>query len=137
MMTRDQFNAALDRHGGDLSRWPAQLRQEAETLIAGDAGAAADFARAERLDALLAAATAPSPVDAALIGRIVSPPGPAHGEAVLRPTRRLIGLASAAMAATLVVGFIAGAALPADQSSDAIAALLFSGADVDIGGGLQ
>ena len=40
------------------------------------------------------------------------------------------------MAATLVVGFIAGAVLPADQSSDAIAALLFSGADVDIGGGL-
>ncbi len=135
-MTRDQFNAALDRHGGDLSRWPAALRQEAGTLVAGDAGAAADLARAERLDALLAAATAPSPVDAALIGRIVSRPATTHGEAVLRPTRRLIGFAAAAMAATLAVGFIAGALLPADQSSDAIAALLFSGADVDIDGGL-
>jgi hypothetical protein len=136
MMTRDQFNAALDRHGGDLSRWPAVLRQEAETLVASDAGAAAEFARAERLDALLTEATAPSAIDSALIGRIVSRPGARHGEAVLRPTRRLIGLASAAMAATLVIGFIAGAVLPADQSSDAIAALLFSGADVDIGGGL-
>jgi anti-sigma factor RsiW len=136
MMTRDQFNAALDRHGGDLSRWPASLRQEAEALIAGDAGAASEFETARRLDALLAEAVAPSRVDAALIGRIVSRPGARRSEAVFRPTRRLIGWASAAMAATLVIGFVAGTVLPADQSSDAIAALLFSGAEEDIGGGL-
>ncbi len=136
MMTRDQFNAALDRHGGDLSRWPASLRQEAEALIAGDADAASEFETARRLDALLAEAVAPSRVDAALIGRIVSRPGARRSEAVFRPTRRLIGWASAAMAATLVIGFVAGTVLPADQSSDAIAALLFSGAEEDIGGGL-
>jgi hypothetical protein len=136
MMTRDQFDAALDRYGGDLSRWPGALRQEAEALIADDSAAAAELQRAQRLDALLAQATAGSRVDAATIGRIVSQPRVKHPEAVLRPTRRLIGLASAAMVATLVIGFITGAMVPADQSSDAIAALLFSGADVDIGGGL-
>jgi hypothetical protein len=136
MMTRDQFSAALDRYGGDLSQWPATLRREAEVLTGGDAGAATELRRAQRLDALLAEATAAGPVDAAMIGRIVSRPGMRHGETVLRPTRRLIGLASAAMAATLIIGFIAGAVVPADQSSDAIAALLFSGTDVDIGGGL-
>jgi hypothetical protein len=136
MMTREQFNAALDRLGGDLSRWPPALRQEAETLAAGDAVAAAELDRARRLEGLLVEVTAPEMADAALIGRIVSHNRARHDGTVLRPTRRLIGWASAAMVATLAIGFVVGAAIPADQSDGAIAALLFSGSEEDIGGGL-
>lgn len=135
-MTRDQFSEALDRYGGDLSRWPPSLAAEAKALVAGDATAAAELDRAKRLDALLADAVAPGAADSALIGRIVSHKKRKNGETVLQPTRRLIGWASAAMVATMAIGFVLGAAIPADQSSDAIAALLFSGAEEDIGGGL-
>jgi hypothetical protein len=136
MMTREQFSATLDRLGGDLSRWPPQLRQEAETLAATDPTAAGELDRARRLDGLLREMTAPEAVDAALIGRIVSHNRARHVGTVLRPTRRLIGWASAAMLATLAIGFVVGAAVPVDQSDDAIAALLFSGSEEDIGGGV-
>jgi ferric-dicitrate binding protein FerR (iron transport regulator) len=136
MMTLEQFSAALDRFGGDLSRWPPPLRQEAETLIAADPLAARELDRAQQLESLLGEIAAPEPVDAALIGRIVSRNRGRRDKMVLRPTGRLIGWASAAMVATLAIGFVVGTAIPADQSSDAIAALLFSGADEDIGGGL-
>jgi hypothetical protein len=136
MMTREQFNAALDRLGGDLSRWPPALRREAEILIAEDSAAAAELDRARRLEGLIMEATAAETVDAALIGRIVSHNRARHDGVVVRPTRRLIGWASAAMVATLAIGFVVGAAVPADQGDGTIAALLFSGSEEDIGGGL-
>jgi hypothetical protein len=136
MMTREQFNAALDRFGGDLLRWPPQLREEAEALAAADPFAAGELGKAQRLERLLGEIAAPERADAALIGRIVSHNRARHGETVLKPTRRLIGWTSAAMLATLAIGFVVGTAIPADQSDGTIAALLFSGSDEDIGGGV-
>lgn len=136
MMTRDQFIAALDRYGGDLTRWPPALRQNADVLIAADSNAAADLETARRLNALLAEAVVPSQVDAALIGRILSHGRARRDETILRPTRRLAGLASAAMLATVMIGFVAGVVAPVDQDIDTIATLLFSGADEDIGWGV-
>lgn len=135
-MTRDQFSEALDRYGGDLSRWPHSLAEDARVLVAGDAVAAAELSRAQRLDAVLADAVASDSVDAATIGRIVSHKRVKHSETILQPTRRLIGWASAAMVATMAMGFVIGVAVPADQSTDTIAALLFSGSESDIGGDL-
>ena len=135
-MTRDEFDAGLDRYGGDLSRWPPALRQQAEALTADDNQAAAALAAASRLDSLLAEVAASEAADAALIGRIVSRGRQAHGETVLKPTRRLAAWVTAGVAATLMAGFIAGALIPADQSSDAIAGLMFSGTVDDIGGDL-
>jgi hypothetical protein len=135
-MTREEFNAGLDRHGGDLSRWPPALREHAEALTAADTQAAAELRAAQRLDALMVEVTAPAPVDAALVGRIVSKDRSRRNETVLRPTGRLAGWVSAGLAATLMIGFAAGALIPADQSNDAIAGLMFSSADEDITGDL-
>jgi len=135
-MTRDEFDAGLDRYGGDPSRWPPALRQQAEALAAADSKAAAALTTAGRLDALLAEISASEATDAALIGRIVSRGRQTQRETVLKPTRRLAAWAAAGVAATLMAGFIAGALIPADQSNDAIAGLMFSGTVDDISGDL-
>jgi hypothetical protein len=132
-MTREEFLAALDRHGGDLQRWPLPLRGDAAEVVAHDAEAATALARQTRLDALLAEALAPEPVDAALIGRIVARGGMA-GRGEFQPTRQAVGWVSAALAATLLIGFVAGAYAPADDGSDLYAALIFGGPDLDAGG---
>lgn len=132
-MKIEQLEQALDRYGGDLVRWPAALRAEAEALAVSDAGAAKLIAAAAKLDGVLAEAMQPMPVDAAMIGRIISGISAAgYHDVAVRPTRRLIAWAGAATVAFLVTGYAAGIALPASQGEDAIAGLMFgnSGATV-------
>jgi anti-sigma-K factor RskA len=124
-MRIETLQTALDRYGGDLARWPAAERPEAEMLIATDAQAAALVAAQRRLDAALAEAVRPLPVDAAMLGRIVSGVAGAHHDYPVRPTRRLVAWASAAMVAFLVTGYAVGLALPQSQGEDAFAGLLF------------
>jgi len=125
-MTREQFEQALGRHGGDLAGWPAAARSQAEALIATDAVAARMLADARRLDGLLAEAVRPEPVDAAMLGRILAGGPGAHGaDAIVRPTGRLATWAGAAMLALLATGFAAGVALPASQGEDVLAGLVF------------
>jgi len=125
-MMKEQLEEGLDRYGGDLTRWPAALRAEAEALTARDAGAARLVAAAARLDDTLAEAMRPMPVDAALIGRIVAHIGDGfHHDVAVRPTGRLVAWAGAAMVAFLVTGYAAGVALPASQGEDAFAGLMF------------
>src|SRR5262245_61630050 len=106
-MTREEFLAALDRYGGNLRSWPSSLRGDAEALVVRDAVVAAALDRQARLDAHLAEALAPGPADAALIGRIIARRQVLQ-EADLQPTRRAIGWVSAALAAMLLIGFVAG-----------------------------
>jgi hypothetical protein len=49
----------------------------------------------------------------------------ARPERALRPTRRLAALAGAAMAASLMIGYVAGVALPASDGEDTLAGLMF------------
>lgn len=131
-MRREDFYEALDRYGGRLSAWPAELRTAAGDLIATDTEAAAELARAQRIDDVLARAVAPQPVDAAQIGHIVAgitgQGTRAPHETTLRPTGRLLTWVSAATMASLAAGFIAGAALPQDFGTDTYAGLMFGGA---------
>ena len=60
MMTKAQFRRLLDAHGADASRLPAALRDEAEAYLATDPAAAGVLRDAERLDRLIAGATAGS-----------------------------------------------------------------------------
>ena len=125
-MRIDQLEEALDRYGGDLSRWPAALRAEAEALIASDAKAAKLVVAAARLDGVLAESVQPMAVDAALLGRIVAGIGESgHRDAAVRPTGRLAAWAGAAMVAFLVTGYAVGVALPANQGEDAFAGIMF------------
>lgn len=133
-MTRNEFDTAIDRYGGDLSRWPPELARAAKTFADADAEAAAALRAAQRLDGLLAEVAEPTPADAALIGRIVAHQRANRRETELRPTRRLAAWASAAAALMLMTGFAAGAVVQPDDSSDTIAELMFSGYDEGIGG---
>jgi hypothetical protein len=117
---------ALDRHGGNLGRWPATLRADAEVLIARDPKAARLAAHAARLDGILLEAIQPLAVDAALIGRVIAGiDNGARHDTVLRPTPRLAAWAGAAMIAFLSAGYVAGLLLPASQGEDTLAGLMF------------
>jgi hypothetical protein len=127
-MNINDFESGLDRYGGDLSRWPQSLRADAEAFVAGNPAAAALARVAGRLERALASAVAPLALDAAFVGGIIGNVGHAAGHGEVRPTRRLVAWAGAAMVAFLVTGYAIGLALPATtttQSDDAIASLLF------------
>jgi hypothetical protein len=129
-MRLEIFEDGLDRYGGDLAKWPAELREEAETLVAGNAAAARLLAQSQRLDGLLMAATRPLTMDSAALGKILAVTGNGgHHPVVVRPTGRLIGWASAAMVVWLVAGFAAGLAVPQNSGEDAIAGLVFGSSD--------
>jgi len=126
-MNRVEFEAALATHGANLSRWPAQLAEDARALVAQDRIAAAQLHEAAALDVLLAEIVKPAAVDSATIGRILAGISARHArERALRPTGKLFAWAGAAMALFLVAGFVLGLAIPsAANDDDTLAALLF------------
>ncbi len=125
-MNLERFEETLSRLGGDLTRWPASERAEAEALIAADPQAAKLHGQATRLDAVMGAVMAPVAIDAAAIGRIMAGiDHRRHRDLTLQPTRRLFAWASAAMVVFLVVGFAAGVAIPTNQGEDTLAGLMF------------
>jgi hypothetical protein len=128
-MNREEFEDALAAHGADLARWPAGLAERGRALAARDPEAARRLAQAARLDALLAEAMRPAPVDAALVGRIIAGVQGGHGSATpVRPTGRLFAWAGASMAVFLVAGFMLGTATPwFSDDEDALAELMFGG----------
>jgi hypothetical protein len=129
-MRLDTFEHCLDRYGGDLAKWPAELRAEAEALVASDAAAARLLAQAQRLGNLLADAALPLPLDSATLGRIIAATSSgSYRDITVRPTGRLIGWASAAMMVWLVAGFAIGLVVPQNSGEDAIAGLVFGSSD--------
>jgi hypothetical protein len=128
-MRLEQLQTALDRYGGNLERWPAEVRSEADALVARDVQAAAALATAQRLDTMLAEAVAPTALDAAFVGRIVAGRAETqHHDVAIRATPRFAAWAGAAMVAFLVTGYAVGAALPISQGEDAFAGLMFGNA---------
>jgi hypothetical protein len=120
-----RFEDLVDRYGGDLEKWPADLRADAEAFCAGSDEAAEMCAAARRLDALLAApsdvrvspalaerilAAAPKPVPEPRMAR-TSRPRPSLLERlwpfgpVWRP--------AAALAGAALLGVIFGYSVPA------------------------
>jgi hypothetical protein len=117
-MTPRQFETLLERCGPDLARWPAAERQQAEALLAGDAGAAAALADALALDALLRQ-TAPAGASPRLREAVLALPlqhlrparaasWPARAAAAFAASWRnwTAGLATAA--AAMALGFVLG-----------------------------
>ena len=115
-MRIDQLQDALDRYGGDLGRWPTSVKIEAEALLARDPEAARTAAAAVRLDALLAEAVDPLPVDAGFIGRVIAgvSSGARH-DVALHPTPRCSAGSGAVTVALLVTGYAVGLAMPQSQ----------------------
>jgi hypothetical protein len=134
-MKINELEQAVDRFGGDLTRWPTTQRAEAEALIVNDRTAAAIFDVAARLDGALVRAMEPTVLDAALMGRIVAGlDNGAHHDVAVRPTRRLAAWAGAAVAAFLITGYAVGLALPTTQDDDTIATVIFGDSVTSIDG---
>jgi anti-sigma factor RsiW len=107
-MDRHEFEEKLYAHGGDLDRWPPAEREAAERLLAEDAACRALLAMVRADDEAIRSATL-SPLDAALVGRIMAAtraPSPAR----LRFTgwRPLLPAGALAMLLVAGVGFKAG-----------------------------
>lgn len=75
MMTREEFQAGLDRWGARLEDWPQEVQAEAAQLAEADRDTAIALSEARTLAALLDRVPTPSP-SAALIGRIMAEAGP-------------------------------------------------------------
>ena len=125
-----ELERGLDRHGGDLARWPEALRAAASARAERDPDFQKALAAAQRLDALLADAAAPAPADAALIGRVVAGAGRRDAGDGFVPTRRLAGFAAAGLAAVFVIGFAAGLLLVPGGSEALDLALLLGGGGI-------
>jgi len=74
-MTLAEFQDVLDARGGDMSLWPAELRQAAERLVAADPQAEACLRQARRLDDLVrhglrTRAALPDAAAARVVGRL-------------------------------------------------------------------
>lgn len=102
-----EFEAVLDRHGGDEARWPSAVREQAKGLLAASPAARAVLEDAKQLDVALAVAlAAPSPA-MGLGARIVANAQPRDAWVDWLASRlwRPVSLACA----PLLVGFAAGA----------------------------
>lgn len=127
------FRDLLDRHGAAPGRWPAEVRAEAEALVAADPAAARLLSEARRLDAAVAAATVAPPLDAAFVGRVM---GRIEGhvaarETAFRFTRRLAFASATALTFCLVAGVAVGLVapvMPAEDGTD-IAVFVLGGAE--------
>lgn len=137
-MDLDRFRVIVDGCGPRPEDWPAAERQAAEALLAGSAAARTLLAEAAALERLLDAVPALTPTPAlraailatapravarsqgrqSLIGRLA--------EAGAELWRELGGwrLAGAALAASLVLGILAGGTLPTVQSDETNSDLL-------------
>ncbi|PVM92129.1 hypothetical protein DDF62_02955 [Caulobacter radicis] len=131
-MTPDRFAELATAHGGDIGRWPQDLREAARAALASDPhGLGAVLAAEADLDRLLDLAPAQS-ADAALLGRLL--------EAAPRPRRSTgawwaglaagLGLAAATVAG-VAVGVASGAGERLDRRADAILAAAYEPAEPD------
>jgi hypothetical protein len=123
-----RFEGDLDLFGPEPATWPAEARDRADRLLATDPRATAALATARLLDDALRAPPGP-PASAELRARIL---GAAAARPPASPVRRAgrwmrVGVGSAALAASLLLGFFVGtgdAANAAPAEADAIGLLL-------------
>jgi len=108
-MTRERFQALAEAYGGDLRRWPAGERDDAQSLLSADPDwTRGVLAEADGLDGVLQTAR-PAPASRELVeGIVASAPG-------ARPSRRggwlLPAGLGAGLAAASVAGLLAGVQL--------------------------
>jgi hypothetical protein len=109
-MTHERFEALAEAYGGDVARWPAEVRDGAALLMAGEPDVTrAALARAGALDAALDA-WRPAPASASLIDRIVA------AAPRLRRPRWLAWLSPAALGAGLAAACAAGVVVGVQMS---------------------
>ncbi len=132
-MRLTDFAAALDRHGPRMARWPAADRGAAERLLADSAEARALVAAATSVDRAVAGLMQPARPLPPLAGRAKSARTVRAG-AVMPSWPRLAAFGGAALAASLVLGFALGTALPPPDDDDGTDTVYMAVNDMDLGG---
>lgn len=127
------FAAALDRRGATIWRWPAAERVAAERLIAESADARALLEAAASVDRAVAGLMQPGGPLPPLAGRAASTPK-ARAGVVMPSWPRLAAFGGAALAASLVLGFALGIALPPPDDDDGTDTVYMAVNDTDLGG---
>lgn len=124
-----EFEALLDRHGGNRGRWPAEQRNAAEALLRSHVDAGALLRAAERLDAALDAALRAPGCPLGLCERIVArtPPRDAWLDWLASRLWRPVGLASMPLLLGLAVGAAAVPETGADAALEDRALVAFEG----------
>lgn len=149
------FEHLLDSYGSDRTRWPAPQRLEFAGLVAGSPVAKRLYREAEAFDRLLDLAPAPASDEALLVDRIASAAfadapeeaprwQPAHREGAMKrsgvPSRSLMSRvswpAASVLAASLVLGAVAGFSGALDNAMGPIVVASFEDGTGDIEVGL-
>ncbi|MCX5495937.1 hypothetical protein OSH11_14585 [Kaistia dalseonensis] len=111
-----RFTAALDQYGPDMTRWPLADRRDGLVLLRSNVTAQRELAAAQSVGATLGLLTEPDPAFEARLRRNVF-------AALARPPAftlsrwRIATISSLALAASLMVGFVTGVALPDPDES--------------------
>ena len=103
-MTDEEFCSLLDEHGGDLARWPAPLRVDAEVLLVQSAHARASLKAMQEVERLLARPAPAFDVTAiaARASQGAQAPRPRLGPALRKVSFAALGVVS--LAAGILVG---------------------------------
>ena len=106
-MTDEEFCSLLDEHGGDIARWPAQLRKEAQALLAHSSRARAGLKAMQEVESLLTHAPAPA-FDAAALAAYATRQAQARRPLMNTALRRasFAALGAMALAAGILVGMM-------------------------------
>ncbi|WP_165837084.1 hypothetical protein [Phenylobacterium hankyongense] len=133
-MRKDRFEELAQAYGGDIARWPLEVRDAAALLVAEEPTfTQAVLADAGRLDVALEG-WARAPASAALVDRIVAGRPVARRRPVWRGWLAPAGL-GAALAAACAAGVIVGAQVsPTPTPTDSGDTVASVSADLDISG---
>lgn len=126
----EEFDDALDRYGAHLALWPEAQREAAERLMASSTLAGQHWQAAARVESALGALTAvPGRAGPRLVADNDRPRQMPQPQ--MNP-RRLAAWGSALLAASLVIGFVAGTTFGGPSDDGPTMAM----ADLDVGGQL-
>jgi len=151
MLTLKRFGTLAGSYGGDLQRWPRQLRDEAQALLNVSAAARAIFDDARALDDAIAAASAlegatgRQPDEQAALARLRSgvaarisapiatrKPGrwPSLAEVFTRLRSMPFPAMGAAVAGAVLAGLLVGAISVSEPAADSVLAALLQPAPI-------
>lgn len=106
-MVSSEFESHLDNYGGDLRRWPAELRGDAEALLAASAEARAAKRAMELVEQVLAEAPEVGVSASMIAARAMRNSQIGRSTARTRPWAR-VAACGAATAAALALGIFVG-----------------------------
>ena len=128
-MTDEEFLSLLDELGGDIARWPAHLREDAQALLTRSPEARAGLAAMRDVENLLAASAAPGFDTGAIAARATQ--HPQARRPLLPPALRRISFAALGVTA-LAAGILVGMTPPSGTAIVGSVQMALNGSGSDV-----